>query len=195
MAATADRILAEARGEFARRGFTAARLQDIAERAGLSHPTLLYHFGSKEHLYEAVIEAAVHDWADTTRRAVSTGLRGFDQVVALLEAGFEFFASHHDLVVIVRREAIEGGGRLEQAIADHMRPFLEDAIAFLERETHARRLRPHDPAELLELCYSALLTHFSDARFRTRLFGEQPPDDERFLRALTEILRAALAPR
>jgi TetR/AcrR family transcriptional regulator len=193
MAATADRILAEARGEFARRGFAAARLQDIADRAGLSHPTLLYHFGSKERLYEAVIEEAVHDWAHTTRRAISTGLRGFDQVAALLDAGFEFFAAHHDLVVIVQREAIEGGGRLEQAIADHMRPFLEDAIAFLEREMRAGRLRRHDSAELLELCYSALLTHFSVARFRARLFGQQLPD-ERFLRALTEILRAALDP-
>jgi TetR/AcrR family transcriptional regulator len=195
MAATADRILVEARGEFARRGFSAARLQDIASRAGLSHPTLLYHFGTKERLYEAVIEAAVHDWAQTTRRAISTGLRGFDQVAALLEAGFEFFASHHDVVVIVRREALEGGGRLEAAIADHMRPFLRDAIAFLEREVAAGRLRPHDPAELMQLVYAALLTHFSDARFRARLFGGAEGDGERFMRALTEILRAALDPR
>jgi TetR/AcrR family transcriptional regulator len=193
MAATADRILVEARGEFARRGFNAARLQDIASRAGLSHPTLLYHFGTKERLYEAVIEAAVHDWAQTTRRAISTGLRGFDQVAALLEAGFEFFASHHDVVVIVRREALEGGGRLDAAIADHMRPFLRDAIAFLEREVAAGRLRPHDPAELMQLVYAALLTHFSDARFRARLFGGDEPG-ERFLRSLIEILRAALEP-
>jgi TetR/AcrR family transcriptional regulator len=194
MPATADRILAEARGEFARRGFAAARLQDIAERAGLSHPTLLYHFGSKERLYDAVIDQAVHDWADTTRRAISTGLRGFDQVAALLAAGFEFFASHHDLVVIVRREAIEGGGRLEQAVADHMRPFLDDAIAFLEREVRAGRLLAHDPRDVMQLCYSALLTHFSDARFRARLFGDDPPADS-FLATLTEVLRAALEPR
>jgi TetR/AcrR family transcriptional regulator len=193
MAATADRILAEARGEFAEHGFAAARLQDIAERAGLTHPTLLYHFGSKERLYEAVIEQAVHDWADTTRRAISTGLRGFDQVAALLEAAFEFFAGHHDLVVIVRREALEGGGRLEWAIADHMRPFLDDAIAFLSREVEAGRLRPHDPAELMQLCYGALLTYFSDARFRVRLFGEEERG-ERFLASLIEILRAALEP-
>jgi TetR/AcrR family transcriptional regulator len=61
------RILAIAREEFASRGFTAARLQDIAERAGLTHPTLLYHFGSKERLYSAVIEDAVDDWAASTR--------------------------------------------------------------------------------------------------------------------------------
>src|ERR671927_2035171 len=147
MTSSAVRILDAARAEFAQRGFPAARLQDIAQRAGLTHPTLLYHFGTKERLYEAVIEQAVHDWADTTRRAISTGLRGFDQVAALLEAAFEFFAAHHDLVVIVRREALEGGGRLEWAIADHMRPFLDDAIAFLEREIEAGRLRPHAPAE------------------------------------------------
>ena len=52
---------------------------------------------------------------------------------------------------------------------------------------------PHDPAELMQLCYGALLTHFSDARFRARLFGGDEPG-ERFLRSLIEILRAALEP-
>ena len=45
--ASTERILDAARGEFAEHGFGGARLQDIAARAHLSHPTLLYHFGSK----------------------------------------------------------------------------------------------------------------------------------------------------
>jgi TetR/AcrR family transcriptional regulator len=190
-----SRILDEARAEFARSGFARARLQDIAGRAGLSHPTLLYHFGSKEGLYAAVIEQAVSDWAATTNRAVSTGLSGFDQVAALIDAGIEFFATHHEFVVIVRREAIEGGGRLEQAIADHMRPFLDRAVAFLRREMDAGRLRRHEPVEVMQLCYSALLTYFSDARFRARLLDQDPlaPDTgAHFREALKGILRAAL---
>jgi TetR/AcrR family transcriptional regulator len=192
-----DRILAVARGEFAERGFAAARLQDIAERAGLTHPTLLYHFGSKERLYAAVIEDAVDDWAATTNRVRSTGLRGFDQVEALVAAGLEFFAEHLDFVVIVRREAIEGAGRLEEAIAAHMRPFLDDAVAFLAREIEAGRLRPHDPIELMQLCYGAMLTYFSDARFRGRLLGDDPlgaAAQEHFRTALTTLLRTALDP-
>jgi TetR/AcrR family transcriptional regulator len=191
------RILAVAREEFASRGFKAARLQDIAERAGLTHPTLLYHFGSKEGLYSAVIEDAVADWAATTNRVRSTGLRGFDQVEALVVAGLEFFAGHLDFVVIVRREAIEGAGRLEEAIAAHMRPFLDDAVAFLSREVEAGRLRPHDPIELMQLCYGAMLTYFSDARFRARLLGDDPLGDTertRFQTSLTTLLRAALDP-
>ena len=125
--ASTDRILEAARGEFAQHGY-AARLQDIAERAGLTHPTLLYHFKSKERLYAAVIEQAMLDWAAMTSRAVSAAPVGFDRVAALVAAGMEFFATHHDFVVIWRREAIEGGGRLEDAMAEHMRPFLERAV-------------------------------------------------------------------
>jgi TetR/AcrR family transcriptional regulator len=191
------RILAVAREEFASRGFKAARLQDIAERAGLTHPTLLYHFGSKEGLYSAVIEDAVADWAATTNHVRSTGLRGFDHVEALVVAGLDFFAGHLDFVVIVRREAIEGAGRLEEAIAAHMRPFLDDAVAFLSREVEEGRLRPHDPIELMQLCYGAMLTYFSDARFRARLLGDDPlgaAERTRFQTALTTLLRAALDP-
>src|SRR3954451_8421548 len=191
------RILAVARGEFAEHGFTDARLQDIAERAGLTHPTLLYHFGSKEGLYAAVIEEAVRDWAATTNRVRSTGLQGFDQVEALVAAGFQFFAEHLDFVVIVRREAIEGAERLEQAIAAHMRPFLDDAVAFLEAEAEAGRLRPHDPIELMQICYSALLPYFSDARFRARLLGDEPlgePAQARVRGALTSLLARRLEP-
>ncbi len=195
--ASQDRILEAARGEFAEHGY-AARLQDIAERAGLTHPTLLYHFGSKERLYAAVIEQAMLDWAAMTSLAVSAAPPGFDRLAALVDAGLEFFATHHDFVVIWRREAIEGGGRLEDAMAEHMRPFLDRAVGFLEREVEAGRLRPHDPIELMQLVYGAVSTYFSDSGFRARLSGEDPLTPEaraRFGRALTAMLRDALAPR
>jgi len=190
-------ILEAARGEFALHGYS-ARLQDIAERAGLTHPTLLYHFKSKERLYAAVIEQAMLDWADMTSQVVAVAPLGFDRVAALVRAGMEFFATHADFVVIWRREAIEGGGRLEGAMAEHMRPFLERAIAFLEREMAAGRLREHDPSELMQIVYGAVSTYFSDAGFRSRLFGGDPTSSEareRFSAALTAMLQDALAPR
>src|SRR3954471_13203895 len=167
------RILEAARGEFAQHGFS-ARLQDIASRAGLSHPTLLYHFGSKERLYAAVIEDAMHDWAAMTDSLVAVAPVGFERVAALVQPAMEFFATRHDFVVIWRREAIEGGGRLEAAMAEHMRPFLERALAFLEREIEAGRLREHDSVELMQLVYGAVSTFFSDAGFRSRMTGEDP---------------------
>ncbi len=192
-----QRILALARREFAERGFDGARLQDIARRAELSHPTLLYHFNSKADLYAAVIQAEAAAWAGETEAAVSTVLDGFDQLAAVIEAGFHFFATHEDFVRIMRREAIEGGERLQDAIAGALMPFLERAVAFLERERSAGRLRAHDPLELMQVCYGAVSTYFSDARFRARLLGEDPLDPatlERHRTALIALLRAALDP-
>jgi TetR/AcrR family transcriptional regulator len=190
-------ILDAARAEFAERGFAATRLQDIGRAAGLSHPTLLYYFGSKEGLYAAVLEQAVADWAAETREAISTGLRGFDQVASLVKAGFHFFETHQDIVRIVRREAIEDAGRLEDAIAEFLRPLLDEAVRFLEREMRAGRLRRHDPVEVVQVCYAALSTYFSDAHFRAKLLGDDPlaePALRRHRRALIGLLRAALDP-
>jgi TetR/AcrR family transcriptional regulator len=191
------RILIAARTEFAERGFDGVPLQAIAARAGVRHPTLLYHFESKELLYRAVIEQVVDDWAAETERAISTGLRGFEQVAALVDAAFRLFERNGDFVRIVRREAIEGGGRMEEQMAEFVRPFLDDAVRFLRREMRAGRLRRHDPVELMQVCYGTVFTYFSDARFRANLVGEDPLSAAalaRHRRALLKLLRAALEP-
>jgi len=191
------RLLLAARREFAQRGFDGARLADIAGQAGLSHPTLLYHFTSKVDLYRAVIASAVIDWAGETEAAISGGLEGFDQVSGVIDAGFAFFASHPDFARILRREAMDNGERLDDTISLSLRPFLERAITFLEREMAAGRLRRHDPLELMQICYGAVFTFFSDAGFRARLLGADPLEPAalaRHRRALTELLGSALRP-
>lgn len=52
---TRERILLAAEEELGRTGIAAARLEDIAAAAGIKKPSLLYHFESKDILYEAVL--------------------------------------------------------------------------------------------------------------------------------------------
>src|SRR6185503_8737502 len=51
---TERRILDAARAVFIRRGTSGARMQEIAEEAGVNHALLHYYFRSKERLSEAV---------------------------------------------------------------------------------------------------------------------------------------------
>ena len=50
------RILAAALEEFAAKGYAGARVDAIAQRAGLNKQLISHHFGGKEGLYRAVME-------------------------------------------------------------------------------------------------------------------------------------------
>jgi AcrR family transcriptional regulator len=54
-----DEILAAALASFAKRGFAATRLEDVAARAGISKGTLYLYFKGKEELFEAVVRATL----------------------------------------------------------------------------------------------------------------------------------------
>jgi AcrR family transcriptional regulator len=51
-----ERILAAALEEFSAKGYAGARVEAIAQRAGLNKQLISHHFGGKEALYRAVME-------------------------------------------------------------------------------------------------------------------------------------------
>ena len=53
---TQEKILAAARQEFAARGLDGARVDRIAQTAGVNKAMIYYHFRSKEHLYDTVVQ-------------------------------------------------------------------------------------------------------------------------------------------
>jgi AcrR family transcriptional regulator len=64
-----EQILAAATQAFARAGFAATSLDDIAAQAGVSRAILYRHFDAKTDLYRAVVDRAIRRLAD----AVGTG--------------------------------------------------------------------------------------------------------------------------
>lgn len=55
---TKQRLLDSAAHEFAEKGLAGARVGEIVGRAGTNKQSVYHHFGSKEHLYYAVLEHA-----------------------------------------------------------------------------------------------------------------------------------------
>src|SRR5580698_4453524 len=56
--ATQLSILKAALSEFAEKGFEAASIRSIAERTGLKHPLITYHYPTKDALWRATAEYA-----------------------------------------------------------------------------------------------------------------------------------------
>jgi AcrR family transcriptional regulator len=52
-------IIEAAEDEFVQKGYDGARILEIAERAGVGHPLLYYHFKTKKELFECVVKQKI----------------------------------------------------------------------------------------------------------------------------------------
>lgn len=64
---TRDALVAAARTVFEERGFTATRMSDIAEAAGVSHGTVYTWFDTKDDVLHAVVDGVVADLYDALK--------------------------------------------------------------------------------------------------------------------------------
>lgn len=89
------------------------RLQEVAGDVGVSHPTVLHHFGSREALVQAVIERSFDTINAELVTAIGQSAGGEGQVEAMLEAVFQTLATRgHGRVVVwlaLEGQALEGG--------------------------------------------------------------------------------------
>ncbi|HZC37137.1 MAG TPA: helix-turn-helix domain-containing protein, partial [Sphingomicrobium sp.] len=81
-------ICAAALQVFAEKGFAAAKLDEIARRAGVSKGTLYLYFKDKEDLFRAVVRDAIAPNVQAITSAVSSLNAPFPDVVRMFLAGF-----------------------------------------------------------------------------------------------------------
>jgi AcrR family transcriptional regulator len=120
---TRREILEVAIGEFARDGYSGARVDEIAARTSTTKRMIYYYFGGKEQLYIAALEQDV-DHLDPVS-AVRT----------LAELTFDHHESHPDFVSLVAVENIHHGEFIAKsaAIAALNSPVVSVIASILER--------------------------------------------------------------
>jgi AcrR family transcriptional regulator len=78
---------------FVARGYHAAAMDEIAERAGVSKPVLYQHFPGKQELYLALLDESVEELIETVRTALQSTDDNRQRVFATIRAYFEFVAA------------------------------------------------------------------------------------------------------
>lgn len=79
---------------FVARGYHAAAMDEIAERAGVSKPVLYQHFPGKQELYLALLDESVESLLDAVRTALRSTNDNRQRVSATFSAYFEYIAEH-----------------------------------------------------------------------------------------------------
>src|SRR5713226_4219284 len=87
-------LLEAAMEVFVARGYHAAAMDEIAERAGVSKPVLYQHFPGKQDLYLALLDESVETLIGAVAGAIRSTTDNRQRVTATFAAYFEYVAEH-----------------------------------------------------------------------------------------------------
>ena len=107
-AARREQLITVGRAVFAERGYEAASVEEIADRAGVSKPVVYEHFAGKDRLYGVVVDREV----EVLLGGIVTALRGTSDprqaVVNATEAFLGYIESNREGFQILVRDAPVG---------------------------------------------------------------------------------------
>jgi AcrR family transcriptional regulator len=106
---TRDNILAVATREFADKGLSGARIDEIADKTNSSKRMIYYYFGGKEELYRAVLAKAYSHIREREAERRFETLPADQALRAQVEHTFDYHASHPDFVRLVMNENVHHG--------------------------------------------------------------------------------------
>ncbi len=106
---TRNNILEVAAREFADKGLSGARIDEIADKTNSSKRMIYYYFGGKEELYRAVLAKAYSHIREREAERRFEALPADQALRAQVEHTFDYHASHPDFVRLVMNENIHHG--------------------------------------------------------------------------------------
>ncbi len=142
------RIIQEARKRFASSGFDGASTRQIAEDAGVAQSLLLYHFGSKDVLWKAVMD----DTFEQARQIVVTMPRVSeapslkDELLLSVRAFIKICQNMPDLHRLMTIEGRTKTDRLVWLAETHLKPMFWQSIDLISRAQNEGIVKSGDPA-------------------------------------------------
>jgi TetR/AcrR family transcriptional regulator len=184
-----ERILHAALECFGAFGFAGTSTRAVADRTGISHPLLIYHFQSKEQLWRSTLGDVIARY----RAQLDARLARADaddpraRLQAFIENFVEFSARTPQLHRIMTQQSTQGSERIAWLIEGGLRDSFEQICRLIRRGQAAGIVRRGDPARLYYSVIGLGGTPFSVSNEVQLLTGRDVFDPAE-LRAIKELI-------
>jgi TetR/AcrR family transcriptional regulator len=212
-----EKILDAGLSVFSRFGLRGARIDQIAEVAGMSKPNLLYYFPTKSELYVAVLTRTLDMWLDPLRE-IDADADPRDALANYIARKMAYSRSHPAASRLFAIEIIQGAPMLQATLKNELVPLVAAKLAILKGWIAEGKLEPVEPLHLLFHIWAttqhyadfasqievltgktlddpAFFASAQDANLKTILAGVLPKESKAPLRLQSRETRAASAPQ
>jgi len=197
-ARTADkrrRILEAAVHVFARKGYFAARVADVAKKAGVADGTIYLYFRNKEDILVRLFDEVMSEHVQGAREALHALPTVEDRLLAIAERHLAVLGGNRDLAAVFQVELRQSTRFMERFTASWLRDYFELLDEVIEEGQREGRLRRDVNRKLAaKMFFGALdetVTSWLLSERRYALEGLAAPVVDLFLRGATAPARAS----
>jgi AcrR family transcriptional regulator len=158
---TEEKIFNAARIVFQKKGFAGARMQEIADEAGINKAMLHYCFKNKQLLFEAVFMNAFGQLAPQINAIFNSDETVFDKIRKFTHSYISFVIDNPYLPQFVIQEMNNNPEFVMSFLNHENRPNPKLLISQIEKEIAAGIIKPINPKQLLLDIFSMTVFPFA----------------------------------
>jgi TetR/AcrR family transcriptional regulator len=158
---TEEKIFNAARIVFQKKGFAGARMQEIADEAGINKAMLHYCFKNKQLLFEAVFMNAFGQLAPQINAIFNCDETVFDKIRKFTHSYISFVIDNPYLPQFVIQEMNNNPEFVMSFLNHENRPNPKLLISQIEKEIEAGIIKPINPKQLLLDIFSMTVFPFA----------------------------------
>jgi TetR/AcrR family transcriptional regulator len=146
---TEEKILAAAKKVFVVKGMAGARMQDIADHAGINKALLHYYFRSKEKLFEVIFKEAASRLFPKMNAILNSDIPLFDKIRRFAHDYIEIVIENPYLPLFVLNEINKQPHAFSKKMFGNNRPSIHKLAGQIEKEIKKGLIKPISPAHLI----------------------------------------------
>jgi TetR/AcrR family transcriptional regulator len=190
-----DALLAAAVAEFAEHGFAGARVDVIAQRAGVNKQLVYHYFQSKQGLYQVALEMVYAEIRERERELSLDTLEPLDAMAQLVGFSFDYLSDHPEFIALLTDENRNRGRHLKasQRLKQMHSPLLDMMRSTLRRGVQSGVFcRDYDPVNLYISVAAVSYFYFSNNQTLSAIFGRPLGTPAARARRRRHVIRFAL---
>ena len=192
------RIILDAALEvFSTYGFRGSTIDQIAEKAGMSKPNLLYYFPRKQNIYVTLLEDTLEEWLAPQAQMDPDG-DPVEELRKYITAKLRLSESNPAASRLFANEILHGAPAVMDFLQTHLKSLVDEKAALIRRWVGEGRLAPVDPYHLIFMIW-ATTQHYADFDVQVRaVLGDQvsrPRFREQTAQAVLSIILNGIKPR
>lgn len=186
---TEQKILEAAKAVFLERGLDGARMQDIADKAGINKALLHYYFRSKDKLFDVIFLEAAARFLPQLGELFASGLPLFEKIEKFVHTYIDLLQEnpHLPLFVLNEMQKVDGKDFFEK-LWKGKKPAVHILAKQIDEAVKEGLIRPIKPVHLLLNIVSMSIFPFVARPIVKMVWGVDDPQFKRLMEERREVV-------